>query len=74
MTRYIMTRYFYNSLTDKEVKTPFLVTDLYFRKYVWVLEPHTHTPIKVLLWDTGEDWLLFHTKADLTDYYEITNE
>jgi len=64
-----MTRYFYNRLTDKEVSMTF-----HFRKYVWVLEPHTHTPIKLLLWNTGEDWLLFHTKADLTDYYEITNE
>ena len=64
-----MTRFFYNRLTDKEVSMTF-----HFSKYVWVLEPHTHTPIKVLLWDTGEDWLLFHTKADLTNYYEITND
>ena len=63
-----MTRYFYYTKLNEEMKT----TRHYgtFEEIVYVLNTAKHEPMAIKLKDTNEDDLLFFTKESCEQYYK----
>ena len=62
-----MYRTFYNAHSDTESRTCFhFLNDAHVS---WILDTKTHQPQKIKTIDADENWLLFRTKDQCTEYY-----